>query len=146
MVRIDDSAQLTHPRLCEFAVVAAWISTVAQAANDLEDLLTDVPPEGRLLPDFSTPWPWDVDSFIVALTVVQLNREATKQGLEAVIATWLGEDRENWPVFCLTLVDPWQERPGSWSDEAPEWVRILGQIATTAHEKYDPFGRRPTPA
>ena len=45
MLRIYDPAQLSHPRLREFAVVAAWIATLAAAANDLEDLLVDVPPE-----------------------------------------------------------------------------------------------------
>jgi hypothetical protein len=43
MVRIDDPARLTRPRLREFAVVAAWISTLAESANDLEDLLVDHP-------------------------------------------------------------------------------------------------------
>jgi hypothetical protein len=57
VVRIYHPAQLTHPRLQEFAVVAAWIATVAEAASDLEDLLVDVPPEERALPDFSTTWP-----------------------------------------------------------------------------------------
>jgi hypothetical protein len=143
MVRIYDPAQLRHPRLREFAVVAAYISTLAESVNDLEDLLVDVPPEERVLPDFMTPWPWDVDSFVVALTTVQETRRASERDLEELIAIWLGEDRENWPVFCLTLVDPWQERPGIWSEKSPGWVRTLGAIATIAHEKYDPFGRRP---
>jgi hypothetical protein len=45
--------------------------------------------------------------------------------------------------LCLTFINPWQERPGIWSEQTPEWVRTLGTIATKAHEKYDPFGRRP---
>src|SRR5918994_7012744 len=139
MVRIYDPAQLTHAKLQEFAVVAAWIATVAEAASDLEDLLVDVPPAERVLPDYSTPWPWDFDSFVVALSVMNHTREAAEQGLEELVATWLGEDRENWPVFQLTLVDPWQERPGIWSEETPEWIRTLGTVATTAHVKYDPF-------
>jgi hypothetical protein len=143
MVRIYDPAQLSHPRLREFAVGAAWIATLDEAANDLEDLLIDVPPDVRVLPDFSTPWPWDVDSFVVALSVMTHTREAAEQGLEELVDPWLGEDRENWPVFLLTLVDPWQERPSIWSEDAPEWVRTLGTIATNAHVKYDPFGRRP---
>jgi hypothetical protein len=55
MVRIDDPAQLTHPKLRAFASQAAWIATLVESANDLEDLLIDVPPEERVLPDFSTP-------------------------------------------------------------------------------------------
>jgi hypothetical protein len=71
MVRIYDLGQLTHPRLREFAVVTAWIVTLAESAINLEDLLSDVPPEECVLPDYRTPWPWDFDSFVVALFVVQ---------------------------------------------------------------------------
>jgi hypothetical protein len=55
MARIYDPAQLSYARLREFAVVAAWISFIVAADEDLEDLLTDVPPEERVLPDFNTP-------------------------------------------------------------------------------------------
>ena len=108
---LSDPAQLLHPRLREFAIVAAWISTVAGTAHDLEDLIIDVPPEERVLPDYSTPWPWSFDSLAVALSLVQDFRHESKQSLEALLAIWLSEDRENRPVLCLTLVDPWQERP-----------------------------------
>ena len=144
MVRIYDPARITHPRLREFAYQAAWIATVAESASDLEDLLVDVPPAERVLPDFSTPWPWDFDSFIVALSIVNHTREAAEQSLGELVATWLEEDPENWPVLRLTLIDPWQERPGIWSEDAPEWVRTLGRIAATAQETADPFSRRPT--
>jgi hypothetical protein len=50
------------------------------------------------------------------------------------------------PVLRLTLIDPWNELAGIWSENTPEWVRTLGTIATTAHVKDDPFGRRPTPS
>jgi hypothetical protein len=143
MVRLYDPVRITHPRLREFAYQAAWIATVAESASDLEDLLVDVPPEERTLPDFSTPWPWDFDPLVVALSIVNHTREAAEQSLEELVATWLGEDPENWPVFRLTLIDPWQERPGIWSEETPECVRTLGAIATNAHETADPFGRRP---
>jgi hypothetical protein len=143
MGRIYDPVQLTHPRLQELAFQAAWIATVAEAASDLEDLLADVPPEERVLPDYRTPWPWDFDSFIVALSVLQHTREAAEQGLAELAATWLGEDPEHWPVLRLRLIDPWQERPGIWSEATPEWVRTLGSIAATAHETDGPFGRRP---
>jgi hypothetical protein len=105
-----------------------------------------VPPGDRVLPDFSTPWPWEFDSLVVAHDVVQRNREVAAQDLGELVATWRGEDRENWLVFCLNLVDPWQERPGIWSEETPDWVRTLGRIAATAHGKFDPFGLRPTPS
>jgi hypothetical protein len=143
MVRLYDPVRITHPRLREFAYQAAWIATVAESASDLEDLLVDVPPAERVLPDYSTPWPWDFDSFVVALSIMNHTRQAAEQGLTELVATWLGEDPENWPVFRLTFIDPWQERPGIWSEETPEWVRTLGAIAATARETDDAFGRRP---
>ena len=87
MARIYDPAQLSHPRVREFAAGAAWIATLDEAANDLEDLLVDVPPEERVLPDYSTPWPWDFDAFVVALSVMNHTREAAEQGLEELVAT-----------------------------------------------------------
>jgi hypothetical protein len=143
MTRIYDPAALRHPKLRECVYQAAWIATVAEAANDVEDHLVDVPAEDRVLPDYSTPWPWDFESFVTALSVMSHAREAAERSLSALVSDWLAEDPENWPVFRLTLVDPWQERPGDWSEETPEWVRILGAIA---HETADPFGRRPAPS
>jgi hypothetical protein len=109
---IYDSAQLTHPRLREFAIQAAWISSVAEFSNDVEDLLSDVPSEEQVLPEFSTPWPWDFDPPAVALTVVRLHREEGARTLEDRVATWLGEDPETWQVVRLILIDPWQDRFG----------------------------------
>jgi hypothetical protein len=143
MTRIYDPADLRHPQLRDCAYQAAWIATVTEAANDVEDLLVDVPPEERVLPDFSAPWPWDFDSFVVAHSVMNHARQNAEQSLENLLARWLAEDPENWPVLRLTLVDPWQERPGVWSEETPEWIRILGGIA---HETADPIGRQPTPS
>jgi hypothetical protein len=143
MVHIYDPVRIRHPKLREFAFQAAWIATVAEAASDLEDLLADVPPAERVLPDFSTPWPWDFDSFVVAHSVMTHTREAAERSLQDLVVGWLEEDPENWPVFRLTLIDHWQERPGIWSEETPEWVRTLGAIAATAHETILPFRRRP---
>ena len=142
MTHIYDPAQLRHPTLRECAYQAAWIGTVTEAANDVEDLLIDVPPQERVLPDFSTPWPWDFDSFVVSLSIMNQTRAVAEQSLAALVASWLSEDPENWPVLRLSLIDPWQERPGVWSEETPEWIRILGAIA---YETADPFGRRATP-
>src|SRR3954469_15724148 len=57
MVRIDYPVQRTHPKLQAFAVMAAWLSVLAETAQELEDLLTHVPPEERQLPDFRTSGP-----------------------------------------------------------------------------------------
>ena len=74
---------------------------------------------------------------------VQHTREAAETGLAALLATWLGEDPEHWPLRRRRLIDPWQERPGLWSADTPECARTLGTTAATAHETDDPFGRRP---
>ena len=47
MALIYDPVQLKPPKLREFAIIAAWISTVAAAERDLEDLIGDLPPEER---------------------------------------------------------------------------------------------------
>ena len=77
---------------------------------------------------------------------MQHTREAAEQSLEELMATLLGEVPEIWPVLRLTVIDPWKDLAGIWSDDTPEWVRTLGTIATTAHVKYDPFGRWPMPS
>jgi hypothetical protein len=69
-------------------------------------------------------------------------REAAEQSLSVLVSGWLGENPENWPILSLSLIDPWQERLGAWSEETPEWIRNLGAIA---HETADSFGRRPPP-
>src|SRR6188472_4535092 len=125
MVRIYDPAQLTHPKLQVFAVQAAWISVYAETAQELEELLTGVPPEERELPDFSTPWPWEFDDLAIALHVVQGSREEGEKLLAEYLTEWMADDRENWPVLRITLIDPWKDPPGLWSAETPEWVRIL---------------------
>jgi hypothetical protein len=61
---------------------------------------------------------------------------------EELAPTWLGEDPEHWPVLRLTVIDPWKELASLWTADTPQWLRTLGTIATTAHVKDDPFGRR----
>ena len=94
------------------------------------------------MPNFRTPWPWEFDTMAVALAVVKTHRTEAVHALEELLAAWLGEDRENGPDLRLTLIDPWRERPGIWSEDTPEWVRTFATIAARAHTKYDPFGRR----
>jgi hypothetical protein len=52
MGRIYDPTQLKPAMVRECAYQAARIATVAEAVSDLEDLLSDVPREERVLPDF----------------------------------------------------------------------------------------------
>jgi hypothetical protein len=62
-----------------------------------------VPPDAPLLPDFSTPWPWDSDTMAVARSTVQASRDAATKDLRDRLASWLGKDPENWPLVRLTL-------------------------------------------
>jgi hypothetical protein len=59
-------------------------------------------------------------------------RQAGMHSLENLMAIWLEEDPQNWPVRRLSLIDPWQERPGVWSEEVPAGMRVLGAIADEA--------------
>ena len=144
MARIYDPLQLEHPTLRSFALRAAWIAAAAEAANDLEDLNIDVPPEQRLLSDFSTPWPWEFDALALAVTIIRRNRDAAQLNLEELLAAWLTEDREHWSVVRLSLIDPWQERTGIRLANTPAWLRTLGTMAATAHETIASIGSRPT--
>jgi hypothetical protein len=56
------------------------------------------------------------------------------------LASWLGEDPENWPVLRLTLITPWQESSGSSSADTPEGIRTLTSVVNTAHAKCGLFG------
>jgi hypothetical protein len=143
MERISDPVRITIPQLRDFAYQEAWIATATVAATDLEELLDDAPREERALPDFSTRWPWQFDSVAVAQTVLHHERDGAARRLEDVLARWLSAHPENWQLVWF-LIGPWQERPGIWADGTPDWLRTLGNIGVTAHEKYDPFGRRPT--
>ena len=78
----------------------------------------------------------------LAVIVMRHQRDDAAQRLEAQLARWLSEHPEHWQLVRF-LIDPRQEPPGLWSADTPEWVRILGTIATTAHAAYDPSGRGP---
>jgi hypothetical protein len=142
MVRISDPVRIKVPKLREFAFRAAWIATATAAATELEELLVDVPPTERALPDFSTPWPWEFDSVAVALTVLRHERDGAKQSLEDALARWLGEHPEHWQLLWF-LIGPWQERPAIWADDTPDWMRTLGTIGARAYSRYKPTVRGP---
>jgi hypothetical protein len=141
METISEPGGLPHPTLQECAMIAAWIATLAETIDDLEDLLIELPRQEPLMPNFRTPWPWEFDTMAVALAVVKTHRTEAVQALEELLATWLGEDRENGLVLQLTLVAPWQERPGIWSEDTPEWIRTFATIAARAHAKHGPVDR-----
>ena len=142
MEPIYEPGGLTHPKLQEFAMIAAWIDTLAETVDDLEDLLIELPRQEPLMPNFRTPWPWEFDTMAVALAVVKTHRNEVIHALEELLAAWLGEDHEHGPVFQMTLIDPWRERPGIWSADTPEGVRTFATIAEAAHAKHGRFGHR----
>jgi hypothetical protein len=115
MEPISEPGGLTHPKLQEFAMIAAWIATLAETVDDLEDLLIELPRQEPLMPNVRTPWPWACDTMAVALAVVKTHRTEAVHALEGLVTTWLGEDREHGPVLQRTLLAPWQESPGFWS-------------------------------
>jgi hypothetical protein len=142
MEPIYEPGGLTDPKLQEFAMIAAWIATRAETIDDLADLLIELPRQEPLMPDFRTPWPWAFDTMAVALAVVKTHRTEAVHALEELLATWLGEDRDHGPVLQRTLVAPWQERPGIWSEDTPEGIRTFAAIAEATHAKHGPVDRR----
>ncbi|MDF3043083.1 MAG: hypothetical protein K0Q71_5789 [Thermomicrobiales bacterium] len=142
MEPIYEPGGLTHPTLPECALSAAGIATRAETIDDLEDLLIELPRQEPRMPNVRTPWPWACDPMAVALAVVKTHRTEAVQAREELLATWLGEDPENGPVFQRTLLAPWQERPGIWSEDTPEGICTFATIAERAHAKHGPFDRR----
>ena len=139
MTRIDDPTQIDHPDLREFAIQATWVAKLEDAVEVLEELAVDlVDAEQR-----SELEPWEEDPLEVALSVLQANFEAADQALEARVAEWLARDPEHWPIFRLVVLEPWQEQPGRWREDAPGWIRSLGTDTTLAHFQQDPYGRQP---
>jgi hypothetical protein len=86
--------------------------------------------------------PWDEDPLQVALSVVHANYEEADQELEARVTKWPARDPEHWPIFRLVVLDPWQEQPEQWREDAPGWVRSLGTNTALAHFQQGPYGRQ----
>jgi len=139
---ILDPVRIKPVKLREFAFQAAWIATATEAADDLAELVDEVPAEGPALPDFSTPWPWEFDSVALAVIVMRHNRDDAAQRLEAQLARWLSEHPENWQLVRF-LIDPRHVQPGIWREDTPDWLRVLGTIGATAYARYEPVSREP---
>jgi hypothetical protein len=138
MTRIDDPTQIDHPDLRDFAVQAAWVAQLKDAVEVLEEIVIDLVDEEQR----SELEPWEDDLLAVALSVVQANYEEADQELEARDTEWLAQDPEHWPIFRLVVLDPWQEQPGRWREDAPGWVRSIGTNTALAHFQQDPYGRQ----
>ena len=138
MTRINDPTQIDHPDLREFAVQAAWVAKLEDAVEVREELVVDLVDEEQR----SDREPWDEDPLEVALSVVHANYEEADQELEARVTEWLARDPEHWPIFRLVVLDPWQDQPGRWREDAPGWVRSLGTNTAIAHFQQDPYGRQ----
>jgi hypothetical protein len=138
VTQTSDPTQIDHPELREFAVQAAWVAKLEDADRVLEDLVVDLVDDDR---PADIPM-GDEDPLEVALSVVYANFEAADQELEARVTQWLAQDPEHWPIFRLVVLDPWQEQPGRWHEDAPGWVRSLRTNTTLAHFQQDPYGRQ----
>ena len=97
-----------------------------------------MPPDERVLPDFSTPWPWACDSFIVVYAVAKESATSLKKGLEESVATWSGGGSRGRARVANDGSIP-AERPGIWSAETPEWIRTLGTVAGTHTTNTNPW-------
>jgi hypothetical protein len=137
MTRINDPTQIDHADFREFAVQAAWLAKLEDAVGVLEELVVDLVDEEQR----SELEHWEEDPLEVALSVVEANFEAADQELEGRVAEWIARDPENWPIFRLVVLDPWQEQPGRRRENAPDWVRSLGTNTALAHFQQDPYGR-----
>jgi hypothetical protein len=138
MTRSDDPTQIDHADLRNLAVSAAWVAKLEDAVGVLEELAVDLVDEEQR----AELEPWDEDPLDVALSVVHGNYEDAEQALEARVTEWLAQDPEHWPIFRLVVLDPWQELPGRWREDAPGWARTLGTNTTLAHFQQDPYGRQ----
>jgi hypothetical protein len=138
MTRTNDPTQIDHADLRELAVQAVWVAKLEDAVEVLEDLAVDLVDEVQR----SELEPWDEDPLEVALSVVHANYEEADQELEARVAEWLAQDPEHWPIFRLVVLDPWQEQPGRWREDAPGWARSIGTNTALAQFQQDPYGRQ----
>jgi hypothetical protein len=138
MARIDDPTRIDLLELREFAVQAAWVAKLEGAVGVLEELVVDLVDDDQP----ADAEPWDEDPLEVALSEVVANFEAADQELEARVTEWLSQDPEHWPIFRLVVLDPWQEHPGMWREDAPGWVRSLGTNTALAHFQQYPYGRQ----
>jgi hypothetical protein len=73
---------------------------------------------------------------------VHVNYEEADQALEARVTEWLAQDPEHWSIFRLVILDPWQEQPGQWREDAPGWVRSLRTNTALSYFQQDPYGRQ----
>ena len=136
MPPVSDPAHVDHPEFRELALQAVWVAKLEEAMEALEDLVFD------LSDDDITEDGADEDPLAAALAVVQAAHEEADRALEGRAIAWLAQDPEHWPIFRLVILDPWQQEPGRWREEAPRWVQVLAADAVLAHFQQDPYGRR----
>ena len=137
MTRTSDPTQIDHLELREFAVQAVWVAKLEEAAGVLEDFMVDLGDADRPRAES-----WEEDPLEVALSVAHANFEEADQELEARVTEWLAQDPEHWPIFCLVVLDPWQEQPGRWREDVPGGSGSLGTNTALAHFQQDPYGRQ----
>ena len=78
----------------------------------------------------------------MALSASNANVEEADQALEPRLAEWLAQGPEHWSIFRLVVLDPWQEEPGRWREDAPGRVQSIGTNIALAHFQQDAYRRQ----
>ena len=141
--RIEDPRELDDPQLRDIGIAAAWLAKVREAIDDLAHIVgtLDLPVEELVSVSDQYALPWEADSLAVAHHLICVSHHEGTQGLEALMASWLGASPDHWPMLCLLLFDPWHEIPGHWHEDTPDWIRTLDPVVTRARANNGPFGR-----
>lgn len=122
------------------AYLATQVASLYAALDYIDDALQRQPEDARgslggWLPTQETPVEF-------AYNTVSIVYEALDRYLEGEVMQWLAQDPEHWPIFRLTLLDPWRKKSGKWRKGRPGWVMMLATNTVFAHNQQDPFGRQ----
>ncbi|MDP9439037.1 MAG: hypothetical protein M3P49_09860 [Actinomycetota bacterium] len=136
--------QVDHPQIKEFAIQAAWVAELQEAAGELEDLVVNMADPGDEGASESMGERGN-RPYELALEIVRERYEEVDRELEDRIHAWLAEDPEHWPVFRLVVLDPWRNQDGGWRADVPHWVLVLGTDTIAAHIRNPPYGQDQPP-
>lgn len=136
--------QVDHLQIREFALQAAWVAQLEEAAGELEDLVVNTADlEGDAISQATGER--DRQPYELAMEIVKERHEEADRALEDRILAWLAEDPEHWPVFRLVILDPWRTPDGGWRPGVPRWVLVLGTDTIAAYLRNHPYGEDQSP-
>ena len=140
MGRVTEPIDIQNEPLRDLALQVAYYAKLGEAMAALEHLCDDVPPAERFPLDDDLTITEETDALAVARHLLMMSLPTMKAFLAEAIAMWLEEDSEHAPILHMTVVLPWQDPPGQWQADAPDWIRFFDAIAAAAQEKLGPFG------